>query len=61
MQQTSLYDVYMRELNEKSKVTPARGQRCLLANNGLKDGWPQQLFMSMSPSQCYLSSCLHCQ
>lgn len=61
--QCSISHCMMRELllKEKSEVILARGQRCLLANNELKDGWPQQLFMSMSPPQCYLSSCHHCQ
>lgn len=45
----------------KSKLMLMQCQRRLMANDKLKDCWSQCLFISMSPSQCYLSSCHHCQ
>lgn len=45
----------------KSKLMLMQRHRRLMANDKLKDCWSQCLFISMSPSQCYLSSCHHCQ
>ena len=52
----------MRELlpNERIKLMLMHCQRRLMDGDKLEDGWSQSLFISMSPSQCYLSSCHHC-
>ncbi len=58
---SSLWNEMASPQMRKSKLMLMQCQRRLMANDKLKDCWSQCLFISMSPPQCYLSSCHHCQ